>query len=101
VENGRQVYVNSDNKIGTLSSSRRYKEQIKPMDQASEAILALKPSFSATRRRSGGFKDAVLSHTGFQRSDVVFIQASANIWSKCDFCSSVMFAFFPGLVRAE
>ena len=39
----RIVYVNSDNKIGTLSSSRRFKDEIKPMDKASEAILALKP----------------------------------------------------------
>jgi hypothetical protein len=40
---GRAVYINSDNKIGTLVSSRRYKDEIKPMDKASEAILALKP----------------------------------------------------------
>jgi Chaperone of endosialidase len=40
---GRAVYVNSDNKIGTLLSSRRFKDEIKPMDKASEAILALKP----------------------------------------------------------
>jgi hypothetical protein len=40
---GRAVYVNSDNKIGTLVSSRRFKDQIKPMDEASKAILALKP----------------------------------------------------------
>jgi Chaperone of endosialidase len=39
----RPVYINSDNKIGTLVSSRRFKEQIKPMDEASEAILGLKP----------------------------------------------------------
>ncbi len=39
----RPVYINSDNKIGTLVSSRRFKEEIKPMDKASEAILALKP----------------------------------------------------------
>ena len=39
----RPVYINSDNKIGTLVSSRRFKEQIKPMDKASEAVLALKP----------------------------------------------------------
>src|SRR5437773_802967 len=43
VASGRAVYVNSDNKIGTLVSSRRFKDQIKPMDKASEAILALKP----------------------------------------------------------
>jgi hypothetical protein len=41
--NARVVYVNSDNKIGTLFSSRRYKEEITPMEKASEAILALKP----------------------------------------------------------
>ena len=40
---GRALYVNSDNKLGTLVSSRRYKDEIKPMDKASEAILALKP----------------------------------------------------------
>jgi trimeric autotransporter adhesin len=43
VASGRAVYVNSDNKIGTLSSSRRYKEEIKPMDKASETLFALKP----------------------------------------------------------
>jgi hypothetical protein len=43
VVSGRAVYVNSNDKIGTLASSRRYKEQIKPMDKASEAILWLKP----------------------------------------------------------
>jgi hypothetical protein len=43
VASARLVYINSDNKIGTLVSSRRFKEEIKPMDKASEAILALKP----------------------------------------------------------
>ncbi len=43
VASGRPVYINSDNKIGTLVSSRRFKDDIKPMDNASEAILALKP----------------------------------------------------------
>ena len=39
----RAVYVNSDHKLGTLMSSRRFKDEIKPMDKASETILALKP----------------------------------------------------------
>jgi uncharacterized coiled-coil protein SlyX len=43
VASGRAVYINSDNKIGTLVSSRRFKDEIKSMDKASEAILALKP----------------------------------------------------------
>ena len=43
VASGRTVYVNADSKIGTLMSSRRFKDEIKPMDKASETILALKP----------------------------------------------------------
>jgi hypothetical protein len=39
----RAVYVTSSNKLGTLASSRRFKDDIQPMDKASEAILALKP----------------------------------------------------------
>ena len=43
VASDRAVYVTADNKIGTLVSSRRFKEDIKPMEKASEAILALQP----------------------------------------------------------
>jgi hypothetical protein len=41
--NGIPVLINSDNKLGTTTSSRRFKDDIKSMDKASEAILALKP----------------------------------------------------------
>jgi len=37
------VLIDSHNQLGTASSSRRFKREIKPMDKASEAILALKP----------------------------------------------------------
>ena len=40
---GLGVFVNSDGKLGTSVSSRRFKDDIKPMDKASEAILALHP----------------------------------------------------------
>jgi hypothetical protein len=40
---GVPVYINSDGKLGTLTSSARFKDEIKAMDNASEAILALKP----------------------------------------------------------
>jgi hypothetical protein len=43
VINGVQVMVNPNGKLGTMPSSARFKEVIKPMDKASEAILALKP----------------------------------------------------------
>jgi Chaperone of endosialidase len=37
------VLIDSNGQLGTMSSSRRFKKEIKPMDKASEAILALKP----------------------------------------------------------
>jgi hypothetical protein len=40
---GINVIVDSNGQLGTSNSSRRFKKDIKPMDQTSEAILALKP----------------------------------------------------------
>ncbi len=43
VPTGIAVIVDSDGHLGTTTSSARFKEAIKPMDKASEAILALQP----------------------------------------------------------
>jgi hypothetical protein len=40
---GIPVLINSSNKLGTTTSSKRFKEDIKPMDKASEALFALNP----------------------------------------------------------
>jgi methyl-accepting chemotaxis protein len=40
---GAAVVVNSSGQLGVAASSARFKEEIKPMNDASEAILALKP----------------------------------------------------------
>src|SRR6266571_747198 len=40
---GTAVVVNSNGRLGVASSSARFKDQIKPMDKASEAVLALRP----------------------------------------------------------
>jgi uncharacterized coiled-coil protein SlyX len=43
VASGVGVIVGSNGQLGTVVSSERFKDEIKPMDKASEAILALKP----------------------------------------------------------
>src|SRR5256885_1496727 len=43
VAQGVGVIVDSSGHLGTVVSSERFKDTIKPMDKASEAILALKP----------------------------------------------------------
>jgi Chaperone of endosialidase len=40
---GAAVVVNSSGQLGVAASSARFKDEIKPMNEASEAILALKP----------------------------------------------------------
>jgi len=37
------VLIDSNGQLGTASSSRRFKKEIKAMDQVSQAILGLKP----------------------------------------------------------
>src|SRR5205085_4517702 len=43
VVSGSRVVVNASGQLGVAASSARFKDEIKPMDKASEAILALKP----------------------------------------------------------
>jgi hypothetical protein len=43
VAGGIGVVVGTNGQLGTTTSSVRFKDEIKPMDKASEAILALKP----------------------------------------------------------
>jgi hypothetical protein len=40
---GTGVFINSDGQLGTTTSSRRFKEGIKPVDKASEALFSLTP----------------------------------------------------------
>src|SRR5215211_4643345 len=40
---GIPVLINSNNKLGTTTSSKRFKHEIKPMDKDSEILFALKP----------------------------------------------------------
>jgi hypothetical protein len=41
--NGVAVLIDSNGQLGTVSSSRRYKEDIRPMDDVSAALLKLRP----------------------------------------------------------
>jgi hypothetical protein len=64
---GVAVYVNSSGQLGTLTSSARFKDDIKPMENASESILALKP---VTFRYKKGIDPARTSQFGLVAEDV-------------------------------
>jgi hypothetical protein len=52
--NAVPVVIDSAGQLGTMSSSKRFKKEIKPMDQTSEAILGLKPVTFQYRSDSTG-----------------------------------------------
>ena len=43
IAGGVPVIIDADGHLGSTTSSERFKDEVKPMDKASEAILALKP----------------------------------------------------------
>ncbi len=42
--NSAAVFINADGKLGTLTSSKRFKDAIEPMGETSEALFLLKPA---------------------------------------------------------
>ena len=64
---GTAVFINSDGKLGTTTSSRRFKEEIKPMERASEALFPLKP---VTFRYKKGIDPQGIPQFGLVAEDV-------------------------------
>jgi hypothetical protein len=67
VPTGVAVIVDANGHLGTTTSSARYKDTIKPMDKASEVILALKP---VTFRYKQELDPEGIPHFGLVAEDV-------------------------------
>ena len=65
--NGVGVLVNSNGRLGTMTSSARYKDEIKPMAKASEALFALTP---VTFRYKKEIDSAGIQQLGLVAEDV-------------------------------
>ena len=64
---GTAVFINSNGKLGTTTSSKRFKEGIKPMDKTSEVLFALKP---VSFRYKNAIDPAGTSQLGLVAEDV-------------------------------
>jgi hypothetical protein len=64
---GTAVFINSNGRLGTATSSRRFKEEIKPIERASEALFALKP---VTFRYKKGIDPQGISQFGLVAEEV-------------------------------
>jgi hypothetical protein len=69
---GSAVFINSAGKLGTSTSSRRFKQQIKPMESTSELLFKLKP---VTFRYNNEIDPAGLSQFGLVAEDVEQVNA--------------------------
>src|SRR5205814_10357246 len=76
---GMPVLINSDNKLGTTTSSKRFKQDIKPIDKASEALLAFKP---VTFRYKREVDPAGTSQFGLVAEDVAKINPDLMVSDK-------------------
>jgi Chaperone of endosialidase len=64
---GIAVFVNANGKLGTITSSRRFKEEIEPIQRASEVLFALKP---VTFRYKKGIDPQGIPQFGLVAEDV-------------------------------
>ena len=80
---GTPVLVDSAGQLGTISSSRRFKHEIKSMDEASAAILALKPvTFRYRSDRSGTPQFGLIAEDVAEvNSDLVVRDENGEIYS--------------------
>jgi hypothetical protein len=73
------VFVNSNGRLGTMTSSKRFKQDIKPMDNISEALYSLKP---VSFRYKKEFDPAGASQLGLVAEDVEKVNPDLIIHDK-------------------
>jgi hypothetical protein len=73
------VFVNSNGRLGTMTSSKRIKQNIKPMDNVSEALYSLKP---VSFRYKKEFDAAGMSQFGLVAEDVEKINSDLVVRDK-------------------
>jgi len=76
---GIPVLINANNRLGTMTSSKRFKEEIKPMNEASEALFSLKP---VTFRYKKEIDPAGTSQLGLVAEDVEKVNPALVVLDK-------------------
>jgi hypothetical protein len=76
---GAAVFVNTDGQLGVMTSSARFKDEIRPMDKASNAILALKP---VTFRYKKGIDPQRIPQFGLAAEEVEKVNADLVVRDK-------------------
>jgi septal ring factor EnvC (AmiA/AmiB activator) len=79
VANGAAVVVDSSGHLGTVTSSKRFKEEIRPMNRSSEAIFSLEP---VTFRYKKEIDPAGISQFGLLAEEVAAVNPDLVVRDK-------------------
>ena len=74
------VIIDQDGQLGTVNSSRRFKKDIKPMDQASESVLKLEPV--TFHYKDGDIKNDTTPQFGLIAEDVEKVNRDLVVYGK-------------------
>jgi hypothetical protein len=99
VTGGQTVLVNKDGQLGVASSSRRYKQDIQPMGDASDALLRLQPvTFHYRQADENGERPL---QYGLIAEDVAEVMPALAIYNDAGAPESVAYQMLPSLLLNE
>ena len=76
---GTSVFVDASGHLGTIVSSKRYKQEIKPMEKASEAVLKLQP---VSFRYLKSYDPSGIPQFGLVAEEVAKVNPDLVAWDK-------------------
>ena len=99
VTGGQAVMVNADGQLGVVSSSRRYKQDIQPMGNASDALMQLQPvTFHYKTADENGQRPL---QYGLIAEDVAAVMPDLAIYNEEGAPESVAYQLLPSLLLNE
>lgn len=99
VVGGQSVVVNADGQLGVLLSSQRYKEDIRPMGDASSPLMKLRPvTFRYREPQPDGSKPV---QYGLIAEEVEQVMPDLVVYNKDGTPESVAYQTLPGLLLNE
>jgi hypothetical protein len=99
VTGGQTVLVNAEGQLGVASSSRRYKQDIQPMGDASDALLRLQPvTFHYRQADENGERPL---QYGLIAEDVAEVMPALAIYNDAGAPESVAYQMLPSLLLNE
>ncbi len=101
VTGGAQVMVDANGQLGTVSSSRRFKEDIQPMGDATDKLMQLEPvTFRYNPQTAGANVNHDLQY-GLIAEQVVSVYPELGVYDKSGQVSTLQYQQLPAMLLNE